>query len=89
MGMELPHNVVAKRTSISPTSFAYTFSHRELGELGSVLFCAGHAGGCHLTHQLQGKANDVLTERRRALFEPIVQTMMEQLFEAGRPTGPV
>ncbi len=87
MGIELPHDVIAKKTPISPTSFAYTFSHHELGELGSVLFCAGHGGACHLTHQLQGKVSDALADRRRALFEPIVQAMAHQLSEAGRRAG--
>jgi len=89
MGIELPHDVVAKRMPISPTSFAYTFSHGELGELGSILFCAGQGGSCHLTHQLRGKVSDVLADRRRALFEPIVEAMVQQLSQAGRLSAPV
>jgi hypothetical protein len=89
MGIELPLNVIAKRTAISPTSFAYTFSHCELGELGSVLFCAGLGGACHLTHQLRGPTGDSLADRKRAIFEPIVQAMAAQLSEAGRLLEPM
>ncbi len=79
MGIELPQNVVAKRTAISPTSFEYIFSHEELGELGRVLFCAGHGGACHLTHQMPGSGDHASDLQRRALFEPIVAAMAEQL----------
>lgn len=77
--MHLPEHVVAKRTAISPTSFEYTFLHQELGELGSVLFCAGLAGDYHLTHQLRRVPGDPLLEQRRALFEPILAAVSAQV----------
>jgi hypothetical protein len=79
MGLQLPDHVTAKRTTISPTSFEYTFQHSELGELGSVLFCAMHTGRCHVTHQLcQSNARD-LSERRRQIFEPLAKAVAEHL----------
>jgi hypothetical protein len=84
MGIELPDDVVAKRTAISPTSFAYTFSHHELGELGSVLLCAGHGGAYHITHQMRRSPEDTQIDRRRALFDPIVEAMAMQLSVATR-----
>jgi hypothetical protein len=79
MGIELPHQVTARRTPISPTSFEYTFRHSELGELGSVLFCATHSGGCHVTHQLFRGAGDELSEMRREIFEPLAKAVVAQV----------
>ena len=79
MAMKLPDNVTAKRTPISPTSFEYTFQHSELGELGSVLFCAMHTGRCHVTHQLCIAPAADLSERRRQMFEPIAKAVVQHL----------
>lgn len=84
MGFQLPQNVTARRTPISPTSFEYTFQHSELGELGSVLFCARHTGGCHITHQLCRASADGLSEMRREIFEPIAHAVAEQLNQPAR-----
>lgn len=82
MGFQLPLNVTARRTPISPTSFEYTFRHSELGELGSVLFCARHTGGCHITHQLYRACADDLSEMRREIFEPIARAVAAHLNDA-------
>jgi hypothetical protein len=79
MGFQLPHQVTAQRTPISPTSFEYTFRHSELGELGSVLFCANLTGGCHVTHQLYRSASDDRSEMRREIFEPLAKAVVAQL----------
>jgi hypothetical protein len=81
MGFQLPHNVTARRTPISPTSFEYTFQHSELGELGRVLFCARHTGGCHITQQLCRAPADSLSEMRRAIFEPIAKAVAAHLHD--------
>jgi hypothetical protein len=81
MGFQLPDNVTARRTPISPTSFEYTFQHSELGELGSVLFCARHTGGCHITHQLCRAPAEQLSEMRREIFEPIAKAVAAHLNE--------
>jgi hypothetical protein len=85
MAFQLPHNVTAKRTRISPTSFVYAFRHSELGELGRVLFCAGHTGDCHVTHQLCGAATDDLSAMRRNIFEPLAMAVATHLREVARP----
>jgi len=79
MGLQLPDNVTAKRTAISPTSFEYTFQHTELGELGSVLFCAMHTGRCHVTQQLCISNARDLSELRRQIFEPLARSVVEHL----------
>jgi hypothetical protein len=79
MALQLPDNVTAKRTAISPTSFEYTFQHRDLGELGSVLFCAMHTGRCHVTHQLCISNAKHLSELRRQIFEPLAKSVAEHL----------
>jgi len=81
MGFQYPHNVTARRMPISPTSFEYTFQRSELGELGSVLFCARHTGDCHITQQLcRAPANDS-SDMRREIFEPIVKALAAHLNE--------
>jgi len=79
MGLQLPDNVTAKRTTVSPTSFEYTFQHSELGELGSVLFCAMLTGRCHVTHQLCQASVKELSEQRRQIFEPLAKAVAEHL----------
>ena len=79
MGFQLPRNVTARRTPISPTSFEYTFQHSELGELGSVLFCARHTGGFHVTQQLCRADAEDLSEMRREIFEPLAKAVAAQL----------
>jgi hypothetical protein len=79
MGLQLPQQVTASRTPISPTSFEYTFRHSELGELGSVLFCAKLTGGCHITHQFYRNAGDDLSELRREIFEPLAKAVAAHL----------
>jgi hypothetical protein len=82
MGFQLPQQVTASRTPISPTSFEYTFRHSELGELGSLLFCAKHTGGCHITHQLYRNADDELSELRREIFEPLAKAVTAHLTDS-------
>jgi len=79
MAIKLPHDVTAQRMPISPTSFEYTFSHKDFGELGRVLFSATPQGACHVTHHPCGKASDELFATRRAIFEPIAKAVAEQL----------
>lgn len=79
MGLQIPDNVTAKRTTISPTSFEYTFRHSELGELGSILFCAMQTGRCHATQQLCISNAEGLSELRRQIFEPLAKSVMEHL----------
>lgn len=79
MGFTLPHKVTAQRVPISPTSFEYTFRHAELGELGRVLICATHKGGCHITHQLSRTSSDDISAMRREIFEPIAHAVATHL----------
>jgi hypothetical protein len=79
MGFQLPQLVTASRTPISPTSFEYTFRHSELGELGSVHFCAKHTGGCHVTQQFFRRGGDESTELRRQIFEPLAKEVVAHL----------
>jgi len=79
MAFQLPQDVTAQRMPISPTSFEYTFRHKELGELGKVLICATHKGGCHITHQLHGPADDASFPVRRAIFEPLAHAVAAHL----------
>ncbi len=85
--MNLPDRVVVQRTAISPTSYEYTFCHDELGELGSVLFCAGCDGSMHLMRQVRRVHGDASMEQRRALFDPIAATV-ETLVGAMQKNGP-
>ncbi len=79
MGLQLPDNVTAKRIPISPTSFEYKFQHSELGELGSVLFCAATNGCCHITQQLCRAPAEDISELRREIFEPIAKAVADHL----------
>ncbi len=84
--MHLPDRVVAQRTAISLTSFEYTFCHDELGELGSVLICAGQGGIWHLMRQVRSVPDEASMARRCALFEPIVAAV-ETLVGAMQKNG--
>lgn len=78
MSFQLPPNVTAQRKPISATSYEYVLRHSELGQLGRILLSSGAAGKYSVTYLVNGPAGEHITERRRAVFEPLAMTLAEQ-----------
>lgn len=79
MSFQLPPNVTAQRKPISATSYEYLLRHSELGLLGQILLSVCVSGSCKITSLVNGQAGELLTERRRAVFEPLAKTLAEQI----------
>lgn len=79
MSFQLPPNVTAQRKPISSTSYEYILRHSELGQLGQILLSVCVSGNCKITSLVNGPPGDMLTERRRAVFEPLAKTLAEQI----------
>jgi hypothetical protein len=79
MSFQLPPNVTAQRKPISATSYEYILRHSELGQLGQILLSVCISGSCRITALVHGPSGDLLTERRRAVFEPLAKTLAEQI----------
>jgi hypothetical protein len=79
MSFQLPSNITAQRKPISATSYEYILRHSELGQLGQILLSACASGRCKVTCLVHGQPGDQMTERRRAVFEPLAQTLAEQI----------
>lgn len=78
MTFQLPPNVTAQRKPISATSYEYILRHSELGQLGQILLSVCVSGNCKITSLVHGQPGELLTERRRAVFEPLAKTLAEQ-----------
>lgn len=79
MSFQLPSNVTAQRRPISATSYEYILRHSELGQLGQIMLSVCVTGHCRITSLVNGQPGDILTERRRAIFEPLARTLAEQI----------
>lgn len=79
MSFQLPPNVTAQRKPISATSYEYVLRHSELGQLGQIMLTVCMSGKCRITTLVNGQPGDALTERRRAVFEPLAETLAEQI----------
>lgn len=78
MSFQLPSNITAQRRPISATSYEYILRHSELGQLGQILLSAS-ADGYNVTCLVHGPAGEQMTERRRAVFEPLACSLGEQI----------
>ena len=79
MSFHLPSNITAQRKPINATAYAYILHHSELGQLGQILLSACVTGRCNVTSLVHGHPGDQMTERRRAVFEPLARTFAEQI----------
>jgi len=79
MSFQLPSNITAQRKPLSATSYEYILRHSELGQLGKILLSACTSGRCKVTCLLHGQPGDQMTERRRAVFEPLARAWTEQI----------
>lgn len=79
MSFQLPPNVTAQRKPISATSYEYVLRHSELGQLGQIMLTVCISGKCRITSLVNGQPGETLTERRRAVFEPLTKTFAEQI----------
>ncbi|HEY6772850.1 MAG TPA: hypothetical protein VI140_02650 [Oxalicibacterium sp.] len=79
MSFQLPSNVTAQRRPISATSYEYILRHSELGQLGQIMLSVCVSGHCRITSLVNGTPGESLTERRRAIFEPLAKLLAEQI----------
>lgn len=79
MSFQLPPNITAQRKPISTTSYEYILRHSELGQLGQIMLSVCVSGSCKVTSLVNGLPGELLTERRRAVFEPLAKTLAEEI----------
>ncbi len=79
MSFQLPSNVTAQRKPISTTSYEYILRHAELGQLGQIMLSVCARGNCKITSLVNGMPGELLTERRRAVFEPLARTLAAEI----------
>lgn len=82
MPFQLPSNVTAQRRPISATSYEYILRHSELGQLGQIMLSVCISGHCRITSLVHGQPGEILTERCRAIFEPLAKMLAEQIMPA-------
>ena len=77
-----------------PAGWAYMFRHRDLGEIGRLLVqeAKGKAEATHFSLEVVGDLEDPMTEKRKAIFEPLGIELMKRFNAALGPRpapGPV
>ena len=90
MAFQLPPNISYKKVQLSE-GWAYVFRHTELGQIGRVVL-RGHTDGRTIAStEVSGELDDPITAKRRAVFEPIGNKLVESLEGAmaarGRPAA--
>ena len=70
---------------------AYTFRHRELGELGRIILQETPDGQCHISSEVVGDPSDPMTDERLKIFRPLGEQIihiLESALGSGQHTKP-
>lgn len=78
MSFSLPADVVVQRKPLSATSFEYIFRHHNLGELGRLILVSAPCG-LVVTPVMFAPIGDVRNAQRKLVFEPLAQTLTDDL----------
>ena len=78
MSFSLPADVTVQRKPLSATSFEYIFRHHGLGELGRLILVSA-PGGMVVTPVLFAPVGDARNAQRKLVFEPLAQTLTDEL----------
>lgn len=74
----LPHNIKSRKQLLLNGTWSYVFRHDDLGELGRILIVP-HGTQSRICCEVTGDPNDPLTEKRRAIFEPIGRELANKM----------
>ena len=85
-GFKLPPDVSVRKERLSDT-WIYVFRHTQLGELGRIVLQGRPDGSTNTICEVVGDADDPMTAKRRAIFEPLGMALVRQLDIATGGTG--
>ncbi len=85
-GFRLPPDISVKKERL-PDTWAYVFRHTQLGELGRIILKGRPDGSTNAICEVVGDADDPMTAKRRAIFEPLGIELVRLLDVATGGTG--
>ena len=85
-GFKLPPDISVRKEYLSG-KWVYVFRHKELGDLGRIVFQGRPDGRTNVICEVTGDADDPMTEKRAAIFKPLGVELTRQLDIATGGTG--
>jgi hypothetical protein len=77
-GFSLPPNITQRKTLLREGIYAYVFSHNKLGDLGRITITPHTNGQSQFNCEIAGDINDPMTQKRRAIFEPLAREIIDK-----------
>ncbi len=72
----LPEGITLERSDLEDGGYAYAVFDKDLGDLGRILLQGVGNGQTHISMEISGDLHDPMTQKRKAILEPIGQKII-------------